>query len=92
METQELYARVYGRVQMVMYRDFAARKARGLGLKGYVKNLPDGTVEAVAQGEAQKLEQFLNKLKRGSMLSRVDKVESEYREPGEQYGDFAIKW
>ena len=74
---EELRAIVRGRVQMVMYRDFAQRKARGLGLNGYVKNLPDGTVEIVAQGHKEALKAFVSKLRKGPILSRVVAVEVE---------------
>ena len=46
---------VAGRVQLVMYRDFAWRKAHGLGLKGEVQNLKDGTVRVVAEGPEEVL-------------------------------------
>lgn len=65
---------VYGRVQLVMYRDFAQRKARSLGLCGEVRNLPDGTVQVVAQGARTDLERFLKKLKKGPLFARVDSV------------------
>ncbi len=87
---QEIYCLVHGRVQLVMYRDFCTRKARRLGLVGYAKNLPDGTVEVLAQGAKDKLEQFIKKLERGSLLSRVDKVIVQWREPSATYGGFTI--
>lgn len=92
MSIKELYCRVRGRVQMVMYRDYASRKARGLGLAGYVKNLPDGSVEVVAQGERPNLERFKETLKKGSALSRVDRVDGEFRDPTGAYRDFTIEW
>ena len=79
-----------GRVQMVMYRDFAQRKARGLHIVGTVTNLPDKTVEVVAQGEEKDLEKYIAKLKRGSILSRVDGVEVEWREPSQSFEGFKI--
>lgn len=70
-----IYCRIYGRVQMVMYRDFATRKARALKLVGYVRNLADGSVEAYAQGDKPALENYAAKLRRGSILSRVERVD-----------------
>jgi len=87
---QELYVRVFGRVQMVMYRDFAARRARGLGLTGYVKNLPDGSVEVLAQGEKLELEKLIPLLKKGSMFSHVEDVSVTWREPGRRFDGFSI--
>ncbi len=66
---------VSGRVQGVGYRYFTAREARGLGLEGWVRNLPDGRVEVVARGEIGALEALLGRLWQGPPLSRVAGVE-----------------
>ena len=87
---KEFRGTVTGRVQMVMYRDFAQRKARGLHIVGTVKNLPDKTVEVFAQGEEKDLERYIEKLKRGSILSRVDDVALEWREPSSPFEGFKI--
>jgi acylphosphatase len=87
---KEFRATVSGKVQMVMYRDFAQRKARGLRITGTVKNLKDGTVEVVDQGEEKNLEAYIQKLKRGSFFSRVDGVSLEWREPSVAYDSFKI--
>ncbi len=63
---------------MVMYRDFATRKARGLGLVGYVRNLEDGSVEAYAEGSKGNLEKWLKRLEKGSILSHVEKVDARW--------------
>ncbi len=76
---KELHATVRGRVQMVMYRDYARRGALRLGLTGTVQNLKDGTVEVFAQGEEEVLKKFIERLKKGSLLSRVDTVAVEWR-------------
>ncbi len=89
MET-ELRAIISGRVQLVMYRDFACRNARRFGLVGTVRNLRDGTVEVVAQGERAKLERYISALRRGSPLSRVDQVDVEWREPAQNFKIFSI--
>lgn len=87
---KEFRAIVRGKVQMVMYRDFAQRKARGLHIVGTVKNLPDKTVEVVAQGEEKDLEGYLKKLNRGSLLSRVENVEVKWQEPSLAFDGFKI--
>ena len=66
----EFRAIVSGRVQMVMFRDFACRKARKIGVTGFVRNLPDGTVEVIAQGAKNNLEKLIVYLHKGSMLSK----------------------
>lgn len=71
---ERIEAIVRGRVQLVMYRDYATRKARRLGLVGEVQNLRDGTVRVVAEGSRDTLQEFVERLKRGSLLSRVDDV------------------
>ncbi len=71
---ERLEAVVSGRVQMVMYRDFAMRKARGLKLTGTVRNRPDGTVHVIAEGPRERLEAYIEKLKEGSVLSSVEEV------------------
>ncbi len=77
---------------MVMYRDFAQRKARKIGLNGWVKNEPDGSVTVVAQGEKTALERYVALLKKGSVLARVDGVACEWRVPAEKYDGFAIRY
>jgi acylphosphatase len=71
---ERLEAIISGRVQLVMFRDFTQRKASSLKLIGTVKNLRDGTVEVVAEGPKEKLEQLLAKLHQGSILSHVEHV------------------
>jgi len=66
---------VQGRVQGVGFRFFAERAARELGVRGWVRNRPDGSVEALAEGDDAALETFIERLKRGPLSSRVDRVE-----------------
>jgi acylphosphatase len=75
---------------MVMFRDFAQRKARGFDLVGWVKNLPDGSVEVVAQGEPDTLRRYIELLHEGSILSRVDSVAVDWRAPSGHFDDFTI--
>lgn len=87
---ERLEAIVRGRVQIVMYRDFTTRKARGLGLVGEVKNLSDGTVRVVAEGPRATLERFVEKLRRGSVFARVDDVETAWLPASGVYHSFDI--
>lgn len=66
---------VSGRVQGVNYRATAARRARELGIRGYARNLPDGTVEVLACGEPQAVETFVEWLWIGSSASKVTSVD-----------------
>jgi acylphosphatase len=70
-----------GRVQGVGFRYFALDAARREGLNGYVTNHDDGTVEAVAEGEAAALERFERSLRRGPSRSRVEHVTIDEVEP-----------
>jgi acylphosphatase len=75
---------------MVMYRDFAQRKARSLEISGTVRNLKDGTVEVIAQGTPDQLKQYIEKLNEGSILSKVEDVAVEWRSAPPASDDFII--
>ena len=66
---------VSGRVTGVGFRYFALETARREGIGGVVRNLPDGSVEAVAEGEDESLTRFEMALRRGPARARVDHVE-----------------
>ena len=68
---------ISGQVQGVGYRFFVVRVARELGLKGWVRNLPDGRVEAYAVGPAKRLEDFESQLRKGPPAGEVRGVEVE---------------
>lgn len=87
---KEMECIVSGRVQMVMFRDFATRRARRLGLAGTVQNLPDGSVRVIAQGTEDKLIKFIELLKKGSILSKVEKVQVVWRKPDAGFDGFKI--
>jgi acylphosphatase len=63
--------RVTGVVQGVGFRYFTHRTAVNLGLSGYVRNMPDGSVEAVAEGEGAMVAEFVEKVSRGPAASSV---------------------
>ncbi len=89
---ERLEAVVSGRVQMVMYRDFAQRKAKGLKLVGEVRNLPDGTVRVVAEGPRPMLVAYVEKLKKGSLLSNVKGVNTEWLPAQGAHSKFEINY
>lgn len=66
---------VSGRVQLVMYRDFAKRKARRFGITGFVKNKKDNTVEILAEGFEEDLKQYIDLLEEGPVLAEVTGIE-----------------
>ena len=71
-----LHCIVSGMVQGVFFRAFTVDAARSLRLRGWVRNLPDGRVETLAEGERESLERFRRWLHDGSPLSRVARVEA----------------
>lgn len=66
---------IHGRVQGVFYRDWTVRTARQLGLAGWVRNLPDGTVEAHLEGAQDAVESMIDKMNEGPPAAKVDRIE-----------------
>jgi acylphosphatase len=73
-------ARVGGRVQGVGFRFFVRRVALRLGLRGHALNLPDGTVEVVAEGPRETCERMIDALRGRGTPGRVDQVTVEWSE------------
>jgi acylphosphatase len=81
---------VRGRVQGVFFRAETRTRAHGLGLGGWVRNNADGSVEAVFEGEPDKVESMLEWCRRGPAYAAVDDVEIAWEEPqGEEA--FAVR-
>jgi acylphosphatase len=81
---------VGGRVQAVGFRAAARSRARSLAIAGWVRNNPDGTVEAELEGPADRVESLLDWFRRGPHGAHVDDVRVEWDEPlGER--DFTIR-
>ena len=84
---------VYGYVQGVFFRDFTSRQATGLGLVGYVRNLPGGgAVEVNAEGERKQLEELISCLKVGPPAAEVEKVVTNWSEYTGDYSRFNIRY
>ncbi len=86
----ELYATVTGKVQGVRYRDYVQGAATDLGLTGYVKNLPDGSVRVVAHGLPDVLKEFVEYLHEGSLYAKVDGVSIEWRTSSATFDEFSV--
>ncbi len=85
--------KVYGFVQGVFFRDFTSRRARELGITGYVRNLPGGTtVEIRAEGEREKLEELITCLKIGPPRAKVEKVDASWSDYTGNYSHFSIRY
>lgn len=72
MKTQRL--RIEGRVQGVWFRESMRREAERLGVTGWVRNLPDGSVEAVVQGAAEAVDALLDWSRTGPPMARVERI------------------
>jgi acylphosphatase len=77
---------VQGRVQGVFYRVETRDRARSLGISGWVRNAPDGSVEAVFEGDRERIESLLVWCRRGPSLARVEDVRVEWSEPAGEEG------
>ena len=86
-----LTARVRGDVQGVGFRFFAQRQAAVLGLRGYVRNLPDRSVEVVAEGPRSQLDQFVRLLWRGPYGAEVETVETNWGPADGAFAGFTIR-
>jgi acylphosphatase len=80
--------RVRGMVQGVGYRYFVRNEAKALGLSGFVKNKPDGSVEIVAEGERGLVDSLIGKLRVGPHYASVGGLDIQWEEPTGQFGDF----
>jgi acylphosphatase len=82
---------ISGRVQGVGFRFFAERVANQLGIRGYVKNRWDGTVEVYAIGDAKALDEFKRHLAEGPRSARVSGIEESDEPVRKEYTDFMIE-
>ncbi len=89
---KRLHAIVHGRVQGVFFRHFTRRQAWALGLNGYVRNLPDGTVEVLAEGPEASLQQLRKKIDIGPSGARVDTVDSRWEDAQGEFDRFEVRY
>lgn len=92
MSRKRVATRITGLVQGVYFRDYAQKEARGLELSGWVRNRADGTVEAVLEGEADKVEQMIAWLHLGSPQAEVSEVQVTEEQPLGDKTAFAIRY
>ena len=80
---------VSGRVQGVFFRANVRSKANELSLKGYAKNLEDGNVEIVAEGNEEKLKELIEFMRKGPGVAKIENIKITHREP-ENFKSFEI--
>lgn len=90
MGVKQAHLLINGNVQGVGYRYFARSVASKYGLTGYVKNTDDGAVEAVLEGEEDKVLNAIEELRRGPSSSFVSKIDIHWKNSVEYYNSFSI--
>ena len=92
MNNQKIRAHIFisGRVQGVSFRQFTKEKAQELELVGWTRNLSDGRVEVLIEGDKEKIDKFLSHLKQGPSLSKVEKIEVNYQKHQGEFKTFEI--
>ncbi len=86
------HAKVHGQVQGVGFRYFTERTASSLGVTGWVRNVPDGTVEIEAQADQDTLTRFFEKVRKGPTFSDVTDLEMNQLDPAAEEAGFQIKY
>ena len=84
-------ALVRGRVQGVFYRDFAREHGLRLGVVGWARNLPDGTVEVLAEGALPTLHELLTQLRQGPQSARVASADVEWESARSELTSFQVR-
>lgn len=83
---------ITGRVQGVFYRAFTEEVALSLNLKGWVRNTPGGDVEAVFEGEKDKIEKAIEMCRKGPPAARVQDIKVEWHDFKGEFSTFTIRY
>lgn len=92
MRKKRIHVYISGRVQGVFFRYTSKELADQLGVTGWIRNLPDGRVEAVVEGDEDKVDEMLEFLSKGPPLARVDNIEIIEEEYRGEFREFRIKY
>ena len=90
-QSMQLHILVSGRVQGVGFRYFVQRNAEKFGVRGYAKNLTNGDVEVLAEGDKAALDEFLVLLKQGPPAGRIDRIQIDELECSGGYTGYEIR-
>jgi acylphosphatase len=90
MPATRAHVYVHGRVQGVFFRATTRDKAIALGVKGWVKNCPDGCVEAVFEGEKDTVEKIVNWCKKGPEGAFVNHIDIRWEEYTGEFNEFSV--
>ncbi|WP_263786169.1 acylphosphatase [Salinibacter grassmerensis] len=94
METEtekRVSARITGRVQGVGFRNFTQRRARRLGVTGWVRNEPDGSVRLEAEGPTDALESLVEAVHQGPRMARVQEVDADWSDADDEFEVFQVR-
>lgn len=86
------HVRISGYVQGVFFRYHTRELAQQLGLRGWVRNTPDGQVEAVFEGEKGAVERMLEFCHRGPSGARVNDIEIKWEQPRGEFSGFEVRY
>jgi acylphosphatase len=89
---KRVHITISGKVQGVFFRANTKQKADQLGLSGWVRNTPDGTVEAVFEGDAHSLDEMVRWCHHGPSLAQVQNVKVEQQQTSNRFDGFSIKY
>lgn len=92
MAAKRIHAIVKGKVQGVFYREFTRREAETLGVSGFARNLKDGSVEIIAEGEERQLKEFERKFRKGPLLAFITDVDIKEEPPTGEFDGFDIRF
>ena len=81
---------ISGKVQGVFLRYNTSREAKKLGITGWIWNLPDGRVEAVFEGEKDKIEKIIEWIRQSPTFTKIEKVEVKWEKPKNEFKDFRM--
>jgi acylphosphatase len=87
-----VHAVVSGKVQGVFFRMFVIRESMELGLLGKVHNLPDGSVDVVAEGDVPKLKELMRRMHKGPPKAIVENVSEDWGKYSNLYEDFEVDY
>lgn len=92
MAAKRIHAKVKGKVQGVFYREFTRREAESLGVSGFARNLKDGSVEIVAEGEEKQLKEFEKRFRKGPLMAFINEVEIKEQPATGEFDGFDIRF
>jgi acylphosphatase len=90
-DLQRARVRVSGQVQGVFFRDSTRQKAEELGLAGWVRNMPDGQVEALFEGPSERVEEIVRWCKEGPQRASVENVDTDFENAGGDLEGFEVR-